>query len=157
MRLPRDLLIGAVPPAGIRDWHYLAVCLLAALALFAVTGTHKALAGGLNLVMAALLGMLTGIGGGMLQDALVNEILQCSGRLIFCCRSARCRRGGGKTRPPLYPSFAFMIAGALLCFWLRVMIIFRGWHLLITDETSVRESLTDVRANRFRSDASLNS
>jgi len=30
-----------------------------------------------------------------------------------------------------YPSFAVMIVGALLCFWLRVMAILRGWHLPI--------------------------
>jgi uncharacterized membrane protein YeiH len=36
----------------------------AGLALFAVSGTQKALAFGLNPVMAALLGMLTGVGGG---------------------------------------------------------------------------------------------
>jgi hypothetical protein len=30
-----------------------------------------------------------------------------------------------------YPSFAVIIAGALLCFWLRVMAILRGWHLPI--------------------------
>ncbi len=84
--ITRDLLIGAVPPAAISNWHYLAVSLLAGLAtffwypdidkwsrpvllcdaaglaLFAVTGTQKALAVGLNPVMAALMGMLTGIG-----------------------------------------------------------------------------------------------
>jgi uncharacterized membrane protein YeiH len=49
----------------------------AGLALFAVTGTEKALAAGLNPVMAALLGMLTGIGGGIIHatkshvDALI--------------------------------------------------------------------------------------
>ena len=67
----RDLLIGAVPPAAISDWRYLAVSLLAGiitfwrssiidrlsnpvllfdaagLALFAVAGTQKALASGL--------------------------------------------------------------------------------------------------------------
>jgi uncharacterized membrane protein YeiH len=95
--ITRDLLIGAVPPAAISDWRYLGVCLLAGLviflwysdidvqrrpallfdgaglALFAVTGTQKALAAGLNPVMAAIMGMLTGIGGGMLRDVLVNE------------------------------------------------------------------------------------
>ncbi len=29
----------------------------------------------------------------------------------------------------LYPSFVVMIVGALLCFWLRIMAILRGWHL----------------------------
>ncbi len=85
--IARDLLIGAVPPAAIRDWRYLAISLLAGaitffrysaidrarspvlvfdgagLALFAVSGTEKALASGLDPIMAALLGMLTGIGG----------------------------------------------------------------------------------------------
>src|SRR5205085_8178644 len=79
--IARDLLIGAVPPAAISDWHYLAVSLLAGivtfwrssiidrlsnpvllfdaagLGLFAAAGTQKALAFGLNPVMAALLGM----------------------------------------------------------------------------------------------------
>ncbi|HKS90203.1 MAG TPA: TRIC cation channel family protein [Stellaceae bacterium] len=78
--MTRDLLIGAVPPAAISDWRYLAVSLLAGivtfcwpsgidrmnspvllfdaagLALFAVSGTQKALTFALNPVMAALLG-----------------------------------------------------------------------------------------------------
>ena len=28
-----------------------------------------------------------------------------------------------------YPFFAAMIVGVILCFWLRVMAILRGWHL----------------------------
>src|SRR5690606_30366807 len=83
----RDLLIGAVPPAAISDWRYLASALAAGaltfyrysaldrlqrhvlvfdaagLALFAVAGTEKALAYGLHPVMAVLLGVLTGVGG----------------------------------------------------------------------------------------------
>ena len=97
--IARDLLIGSVPPAAISDWRYLAVSLLAGvvtfywfsarrqaeqlrcssstprgLALFAVAGTQKALAFGLHPVMAAVLGMLTGIGGGMTRDVLLTEI-----------------------------------------------------------------------------------
>src|SRR6185437_1801983 len=96
--ITRDLLIGATPPAAISDWRYLAVSLLAGgltfwwypridrlrspvlvfdgagLALFAVSGAQKALAYGLNPAMAALLGMLTGIGGGMARDVLLAEI-----------------------------------------------------------------------------------
>src|SRR3954466_7074595 len=73
----RDLLIGAVPPAAIADWRYVAVSLAAGavtflwygnitrlrsivllldaagLGLFAVSGTQKALAFGLNPVVAA--------------------------------------------------------------------------------------------------------
>jgi uncharacterized membrane protein YeiH len=113
----RDLLIGAVPPAAISDWRYLGVSLIAGLvmffwfprserlrklsnlvlifdaaglALFAVAGTQKALGYGLNPVMAPLLGMLTGIGGGMLRDLLLAEIPTVL--RIVCCR--RARRGG---------------------------------------------------------------
>ena len=96
--ITRDVLIGSVPPGAISNWRYAAVSLLAGaitfycsphvekfsssvlvfdaagLALFAVSGTHKALAFGLNPGMAALLGMLTGIGGGMVRDLIVAEI-----------------------------------------------------------------------------------
>jgi uncharacterized membrane protein YeiH len=46
----------------------------AGLALFAVSGARKALAFGLNPLMAALLGVLTGIGGRMVRDMLLAEI-----------------------------------------------------------------------------------
>jgi uncharacterized membrane protein YeiH len=94
----RDLLIGAVPPAAILDWRYVAVSLAAGvvtfgwyprvsrlqpivllfdaagLGLFAVAGTEKALAFGVTPIVSALLGMLTGIGGGVVRDLLVSEI-----------------------------------------------------------------------------------
>lgn len=153
--ITRDLLIGAVPPAAISDWRYLGVCLVAGLAtffwypeidvrrrpvllfdaaglgLFAVTGTQKALAAGLNPAMAALMGMLTAIGGGMVRDILVNQtptVLQAdlyavaalaAGTVVVIGHVLHC------------PAFAVMVAGALLCFWLRVMAILRGWHLPI--------------------------
>ncbi|HET7206968.1 MAG TPA: TRIC cation channel family protein [Terriglobales bacterium] len=46
----------------------------AGLALFAVSGATKALAFHLNPLAAALLGMLTGIGGGIARDILLAEI-----------------------------------------------------------------------------------
>ena len=94
----RDVLIGAHPPAALADWRYLAVCCVAGaitfyrhgvidrlrnpvrmfdaagLALFAVLGTRKALEFGLGPVSAVLLGMLTGIGGGIARDVLVAQV-----------------------------------------------------------------------------------
>src|SRR6478735_3383249 len=91
---------GAVPPAALTDSRYLLVSVLAGLitffwyagvdrlrspmllfdaaglSLFAVAGAQKAIEFGLNPVMAALLGMLTGIGGGMTRDVLLAEIPQ---------------------------------------------------------------------------------
>src|SRR5690242_16000341 len=96
--ITRDVLIDALPPAALADWRYLGVSVLAGLitffwyplvdrmrnpvlvfdagglALFAVTGAQKALTYRLIPVMAALLGMLTGIGGGMMRDVLVMQI-----------------------------------------------------------------------------------
>src|SRR5690606_18733556 len=96
--ISRDVLIGATPPAAFQDWRYLAVAMAAGvitfywstlverlrnpvrmldavgLAFFAVAGTHKALVFGLSPVMAALMGMLTGIGGGMARDILLAEV-----------------------------------------------------------------------------------
>lgn len=149
----RDLLIGSVPPGAISDWRYLAVSLLAGvitfhwyavvdrlrspvlvfdaagLALFAVSGAQKALAFGLNPLMAALMGMLTGIGGGMVRDVLTAEIpvvLRADLYAIAALAGAAAVVIGDVLRLP--PS-AMMIAGALLCFWLRIMAIRRGWHL----------------------------
>src|SRR3546814_936324 len=46
----------------------------AGLSFFAVAGAQKAMEFGLSPVMSALLGMLTGIGGGMTRDVLLAEI-----------------------------------------------------------------------------------
>jgi uncharacterized membrane protein YeiH len=153
--ITRDILIGSVPPAAIIDWRYLGVSLVAGLvtffwypdidarrrpvllfdgaglALFAVTGTQKALAAGLDPVMAALMGMLTGIGGGMLRDVLVNQtpaVLQADLYAVAALAAGVVVVVGHVMQ---YPSFAVMIGAALLCFWLRLMAILRGWHLPI--------------------------
>ena len=151
---------GAVPPAAIRDWRYLGVCILAGfvtflwypnidvqrrpvllfdgagLALFAVTGTQKALAAGLNPVMAALMGMLTGVGGGMLRDVLVNQtptVLRADLYAVAALAAGAVVVVGHFMH---YPSLAVMIVGALLCFWLSVMAILRGWHLPVAGTPS---------------------
>jgi uncharacterized membrane protein YeiH len=156
--IARDLLVGAVPPAAISDWRYLAVSLLAGIAtfwrpsvidrlrspvllfdaaglgLFAVAGTEKALAFGLNLVMAALLGMLTGIGGGMARDVLLAEIpivLRADLYALAALAGAAVAVIGTALR---LPSTAVNIAGVLLCFGLRFMAIRRGWHLPVAGE-----------------------
>ena len=94
----RDLCLGAVPPAGLTDWRYLAVALLAALmtmgvrslvarlahpvllfdalglGLFAVAGAQKTLALGHGSELALLLGMVTAVGGGVARDVLLNRV-----------------------------------------------------------------------------------
>jgi uncharacterized membrane protein YeiH len=149
----RDLLIGAVPPSAISDWHYLGVSLLAGLvtfyfasaishrrnpillfdaaglALFAVSGAHKALLYGLNPVMATLLGMLTGIGGGMARDILLAEIptvLRADLYAVAALAGAAIVVIANVLQLPAGPA---TLVGATLCFGLRVVAIKRHWHL----------------------------
>ena len=110
----------------------------AGVALFAVTGAQKALAAGLNPVMAAIMGMLTGIGGGMLRDVLVNETPTVLRADLYAVAALAAGIAVVIGHLLHFPSFATMIVGALLCFWLRVMAIFRGWHLPIPG-TSARQ------------------
>jgi uncharacterized membrane protein YeiH len=94
----RDLCVGAVPPAGLTDWRYLAVATTAALmtlaanslvvrlahpvilfdslglGLFAVTGAQKAVIFGHNAEVALLLGVVTAVGGGVMRDVLLNRV-----------------------------------------------------------------------------------
>src|SRR6185312_1783344 len=153
--ITRDVLIGAVPPAAISDWRYLAVSVLAGLvtfwwssvvhrlwspvllfdgaglALFAVSGAQKALAYGLNPVMAALLGMLTGIGGGMARDILLAEIptvLRADLYAVAALGGAAVVVIGNALQLPSAP---VTMAGAILCLGLRLIAIRRGWHLPI--------------------------
>lgn len=177
--ITRDLLIGAVPPAAISDWRYLAVSLLAGLltfwrssavdrlwspvlvfdgaglALFAVSGAQKALAYGLNPVMAALLGMVTGIGGGMARDVLLAQIptvLRSDLYAVAALAGATVVVIGNALQ---LPSAAVTIAGAILCFALRLIAIRRGWQLPIAHqpeqsagETSVPDNRTDDATRR---------
>ena len=149
----RDLLIGAVPPAAIADWRYFAVAMAAGLivffcyspisrlhrailifdaaglALFAVAGAEKAVAFGLNPVMAALLGMLTGIGGGIVRDLLVARtpaVLQSDLYAVAALAGASLVVGGHLLRWPVVPT---AIAAAALCFAIRLVAIRRGWNL----------------------------
>jgi len=153
--IARDLLIGATPPAAISDWRYLAVSLLAGLvtfwrpsnigrlsnpvllfdaaglALFAVAGAQKALAYGLNPVMAAVLGMLTGIGGGMTRDVLLTEVptvLRADLYAIAALAGAAVVVIGAALG---LPATVVTATGAILCFGLRLMAIRRGWRLPI--------------------------
>lgn len=94
----RDVLIGAVPPVGVSDWRLLlaacsaglitfffhprvsrierAVLLLDAvgLGLFAIAGTLKALELGTAPLTAVIVGVLTGVGGGVVRDLLAGDV-----------------------------------------------------------------------------------
>ena len=149
----RDLLIGAVPPAALTDGLYLLVSVLAGtivflwyagvdrlrspvllfdaagLSLFAVAGAQKAIEFDLSSVMAALLGMLTGIGGGMMRDVLLAEIphvLRSDLYAVAALAGASIVVIGDMLALPYGVS---ALVGATLCFGLRFMAIRHGWQL----------------------------
>lgn len=156
----RDLLIGAVPPVAMTDLHYFVIAMAGGLitfyrfrniaslekpilvfdavglGLFAVIGAQKAIEHGINPVMAALLGMLTGIGGGMTRDVLAGEI-------PFVLRSdlyAVAALAGATIVSAAYalgisPLYS-MPVGALCCILLRMMAIYRGWRAPVADDVS---------------------
>jgi uncharacterized membrane protein YeiH len=151
--ITRDLLIGAVPPVAISHWAYLTVSVLAGLivffryslvsrldrsvlwfdavglAFFAVAGTQKALQAGLNPMSAALLGMLTGVGGGMLRDVLANEIPAVLHSDLYALAALSCATivaaGHVLHLGPIGPA----VTGMVVCFALRFMAMRYGWHL----------------------------
>ena len=148
----RDVLIGATPPAALQDWRYLVVPVVAGLltfflhpgigrverlvnvfdaaglALFCVTGALKAISFGLSPFSAALLGTISGIGGGVIRDIL-------SGRVPVVLRSeiyaipALLGAGIVVLAAALeYDALWVPIAGALTCFAIRLIAIRRGWN-----------------------------
>lgn len=151
--IARDVMIGAIPPAAINYWRYVAVSILAGLitfywyrvinrlsspvlvfdaaglALFAVAGATKALAYHTGPVAATLLGMLTGIGGGMVRDVLVREIPTVLRTELYAVAALVGAAAVVLGRLLHVPASVSAVTGAVLCFGLRLMAMRRGWHL----------------------------
>jgi uncharacterized membrane protein YeiH len=151
--LLRDVFLGAVPPAALSDWRYPVLTMVAGLVtfyrhrdverlqhpvqlfdaaglgLFAVLGTGKALAAGMGPVGAMMLGVLTGVGGGIARDVLVAQVPQVLQRELYAM--AALAGSAVVVAGPLVGASqtTTAICGALLCFALRWMAIERGWRL----------------------------
>ena len=151
--LVRDVLIGAIPPAVLTDGRYLLVSMVAGviaffwyagvdklrnsmllfdaggLSLFAVSGAQKAIEFGLDPVMAALLGMLTGIGGGMTRDLLLRDIPQVLRSDLYAVAALAGAAVVVLGDMSGLPYGISAVTGAALCFGLRFMAIKHGWQL----------------------------
>ena len=104
----RDVLIGAVPPAGISDWRLVATAAAAGLvtfvyqpgvvrlsrlvkvldavglAVFAVGGALKALATpGIPPLAAVIVGLVTAVGGGVIRDVLAGQVPEVLRRELY--------------------------------------------------------------------------
>jgi uncharacterized membrane protein YeiH len=150
----RDVLLGALPPASLRDWRYPSIVLTTAvlvfflnrsvraipafdiqildaagLALFAIAGTQKAMLYKMNPLVAVLLGTITGVGGGTIRDVLLNQVPTVLRFEVYASAAllgAACMVILTRLRVP--PRWAAGI-GALACFVLRVVSLWRHWNL----------------------------
>jgi uncharacterized membrane protein YeiH len=148
----RDVLIGR-PPETFRDWRYIAaasaagvvtflaprsiersqrlidVLDAAGLSLFSAAGAATALAFRVPPFQAVVLGAITGIGGGMLRDILVNEIpgvllggLYAVPALLGATVVVVASKAGSQ-------SSVFPLLGMALCFTLRLIGLRRDVNL----------------------------
>jgi uncharacterized membrane protein YeiH len=148
----RDVLIGATPPAALADWRYLVVPVVAGvltfrfhpavgrreraitvldafgLALFCVTGAVKAVDYGLGPVPAALMGMATGIGGGMLRDVLTGRPPQVFNNELYATPALSGAMVAALLHRADQPLWLVGMAGGGLCLVWRLLAIWRGWY-----------------------------
>jgi uncharacterized membrane protein YeiH len=154
-----DVLIGNLPPDALQSWHGLALAVLGAalaffvgrpvarlhwlvqqfdavgLAMFSVIGANKALAHGLMPVMAAVLGMVTAIGGGIARDIMAAQIPRVLTTEIYAV-AALLGAAVAAVGPALSMSPATsMLAGAALCLVLRAVSLHQGWKLPVAVAT----------------------
>ncbi|MCF7547814.1 trimeric intracellular cation channel family protein [Pseudonocardia sp. WMMC193] len=150
----RDVLLGATPPAVFSDLAYpvaafgggLVVVLVyrlvraippevllpldaAALALFAVVGAAKAVDHGMSPLLAALLGAVSGTGGGVIRDVMLGRvplILRSDVYAVAALAGAAVVAVGlryGRRRALV------LAAGFVVCFLVRMLAVWQGWNL----------------------------
>jgi uncharacterized membrane protein YeiH len=155
--IARDIMIGAIPPAAISDWGYIAVSMLAGvitffwyplidrlsspvllfdaagLGLFVAAGADKALAFHAGPVAAILFGTLTGIGGGMVRDVLVGEIPTVLRTDIYALAAIIGATILVGARALHLSSAIASILGAVVCIGIRLGAMHYRWRLPSAD------------------------
>lgn len=103
----RDVLIGHIPPVGLSDWRLISTAAVAGLvtfffhpgvarisrvvrvldaaglAVFAIGGSLKALAAGMDPFTSVLVGGITAVGGGMVRDVLAGQVPEVLRREMY--------------------------------------------------------------------------
>lgn len=148
----RDLMLGATPPAALTHPHYLWSALASGLAafffhkaierlgkpvmvldalglgLFAVAGCRKALDYGVDPSAAVLLGVVTGVGGGIVRDLLVNEAPRVLREEIYASAALLAALIVILGEHFAWPWTVTSTAGVAAAFLLRVVSYWRGWR-----------------------------
>ena len=154
----RDLFIGDLPPENIRSSIPVLVTLAASmvtslcikqlkwfltnpiqvfdafgLGLFTAIGVNKALYYNITPVWAVLLGVITGVGGGMVRDILLGRVPSILHREIY----ATCSLAGGVFMVAgwylkLMPHSFLMVSGAAICITMRCLALRYNWNVSVT-------------------------
>lgn len=150
----RDVCIGAIPPAGLTTWYYLATAALATataiglyptvqklnrpvllfdaagLSLFAVSGTQKVLSYGVSAQAAVILGVITAVGGGVLRDILLGRVPVILEKEIYASAALVASlivAAGGRLFG--LSSDAAALTALAVCFALRLLSLHFHWNL----------------------------
>src|SRR5437016_262380 len=105
-----------------------------ALGLFTVVGAGKAIDFHLGPSAAVLMGVVTGIGGGIARDLLLSEI-----PVVFTAELYAVAALAGATvvivGDTVFPRSApIAVVGGVVCIALRLMAIRRGWKLPVAEQ-----------------------
>ncbi|APU18695.1 trimeric intracellular cation channel family protein [Actinoalloteichus sp. GBA129-24] len=148
----RDLMLDVHPPTTLQDWRYLLVSgaagllafqfhpqlarlrravLLAdavGLGLFVTSGTATALALGAPVYTSCLIGLITGIGGGILRDLLLREVPLVLRREIYAVAALVGTVVVGAGEMLGLPAGPVVLIGSTLVVGLRVLALWRRWN-----------------------------
>ena len=150
----RDILLGTLPPAALRDWRYpgialtgaalvffmhqyvravppLAVQILdaAGLAIFAIAGTEKAILRRMSPLVTVMLGTITGVGGGTVRDILLNQVPNVLRFEVYATAALLGSASMIAARKMRVPSNLAAGIGVAVCFLVRVTSLWRHWNL----------------------------
>lgn len=150
--LIRDVLIGLTPPAALTDWRYLITPIIGGLAtfflhpqlnrmdpainvadafglgLFSVAGALKATDYGLGPLPATLLGVVTGVGGGVLRDVLARRVptILRKGALYAIPATAGAAAAVAGSHLHIATAAVAVVGSAITIGW-RLLAMWRNW------------------------------
>ena len=150
----RDVLIDATPPAALEDWRYLMVPVAAGLVtfffhptlarrraervitffdaaglgLFCVTGALKSLEYGLGPVPSALMGMVTGIGGGIARDLLAGRVPAVFDSELYATPALAGATWAVVADGASLNIWLVAVPGVAICFGWRLVALWRHWQ-----------------------------
>lgn len=149
----RDLLLDT-PVFWLGEWHYVAICSLAAMvtyfstplirkasrtllwadavgmALFSVLGAQKALSLGMSIPVTAIMGMFSACLGGIVRDMLLNEVPIILRREIYITASLIGALGYALAVSVAgLPDLVAVLAGCAAAFIVRALAISRNFSL----------------------------